>query len=140
MDRHVLAGEFARRYERKRNMPWFPGAHVQSLEDIMMWLELMEGDSLEVARKLLDNWFGTKWAAKVDYKPRFLAENLGSVYSPPVVPVEDEPNEDAINARRLEARRREEQAELQRKLRGHSEGACTPPPLEDLIGKIGRKV
>ena len=137
------AGAFARRYETRRGMPWAYGPHVQHLTDIAEWCNLHSsrgGDPKKIAAKLLDNWFDLKWAMKVDYKPRFLAENLGSVYNPPVVPVEDEPNEDAINARRLKQRRIQEQSTLEQKLQGHSETAAKPPALDELLGKIGRKL
>jgi len=135
-----IAGEFSRHYETKRGMAWHYGPFVQHLADIAEWVNLQKGDGREITKKLLDNWFSTRWAMKVDYKPRFLAENLGSIYNPPVVPVEDEPNEDAINARRLKQRRIQEQSSLEQKLQGHSETAAKPPALDELLGKIGRKV
>ena len=135
-----VGGAFAKRYTKKRNMPWAPGSHWSHLDEIAQWVNMMEEPNDKVLARLLDHWFDLKWAMKVDYKPRFLAENLGSVYNPPVVPVEDEPNEDAINARRLKQRRIQEQSTLEQKLQGHSETAAKPPPLDELLGKIGRKV
>ena len=135
-----IAGEFSRRYETKRGMAWHYGPFVQHLTDIAEWVNLQKGDGREITKKLLDNWFDTRWAMKVDYKPRFLSENLGSVYNPPAVPIEDEPNEDAINARRLKQRRIQEHTQLTQKLQGHSETAAKPPALDELLGKIGRKL
>ena len=134
-----IAGEFSRRYETKRGMAWHYGPFVQHLTDIAEWVNLQKGDGREITKKLLDNWFDTRWAMKVDYKPRFLSENLGSVYNPPAVPIEDEPNEEAINARRLRDRRKQEQSELQRKLSRELDEAVPPPEsLEAMLARIGK--
>ena len=86
---------------------------------------------------MLDNWFAARWAMKVDYKPKFLAENLGNVYSPVAVPVEEEPDADAINARRLKEHRQQKERELERQISG---AGAVPPPgtLEEMMATIGR--
>ena len=120
-------------------MAWHYGPFVQHLTDIAEWVNLQKGDGRAIAKKLLDNWFDTRWAMKVDYKPKFLAENLGSVYNPPAVPVEDEPDADAINARRLKERRQQQQVELQRKLSRELDEAVPPPEsLEAMLARIGK--
>jgi hypothetical protein len=136
-----LSGAFARRYVAARGMAWVSGPHYMHLADIAEWVNLQKGDSKVIAAKLLDNWFETKWAMKVDFKPKFLAENLGSVFNPVVVPVEEEPNEELINARRLRDRRQQKQQELERKF-AHAEQGAVPPPgsLEDMMAGIGRKL
>jgi hypothetical protein len=136
-----LNGAFARRYEAKRQMAWAYGPHLGHMQEVCDWVNSgsKEGPKARAAR-LLDNWFATDWAAKVDYKPRFLAENLGAVYNPPVVKREDEPDPEAINERRLREHRQREQAELDRKLSEHANTSTKPPPLEELVGKIGRKI
>jgi hypothetical protein len=107
--------------------------------DTAEWVNMQKGDGRQIAKRLLDNWFELKWAAKMDYKPRFLAENLGAVYNPPAVEIEDEPNEDAINARRLKQRRQQEMDELAKKLARDLEEAVPPPgSLEDMMASIGR--
>lgn len=134
-----VAGAFSRRYEAKRGMAWVPGPHYTHLEDIAEWVNLQDGDRKKLAARLLDNWFDTKWAMKVDYKPKFLAENLGSVYNPVAVPIEEEPNEDAINARRLKERRERDQQELERKLSRDLDEAVPPPEsLEAMMARIGK--
>jgi hypothetical protein len=107
--------------------------------DTAEWVNMQKGDGRQIAKRLLDNWFELKWAMKVDYKPRFLAENVGSVYNPPAVEIEDEPNEDAINARRLKQRRQQKQQALEQKF-AHSEAGATPPPgtLDEMMASIGR--
>lgn len=139
IDRHQVAGAFCKRYEDKRHMAWVPGPHIQHLMDIADWCNLQAGDSEQVGARLLDNWFDTKWAAKVDYKPKFLAENLGSIYNPVAVPVEEEPDADAINARRLKERRQRDQHELEAKLSKDLDAAVPPPEsLEAMMARIGR--
>jgi hypothetical protein len=134
-----VAGAFSRRYETKRGMAWHYGPHVQHLTDIAEWVNLQKGDRKEIAKRLLDNWFDTRWAMKVDYKPKFLAENLGSVYNPVAVPIEEEPNEDAINARRLKERRQQEQRELEKKFAADVQEAVPPPEsLEAMMARIGK--
>jgi len=134
-----VAGAFSKRYEFKRGMAWFYGPHVQHLTDIAEWVNLQNGNRLLLMARLLDNWFDTKWAMKVDYKPKFLAENLGSVYNPVAVPIEEEPNEDAINARRLKERRQQEQQKLERKFADDVSEAVPPPgSLEEMMAKIGK--
>lgn len=134
-----VAGAYAKRYQAVRRMAWLPGPHVQALIEIAEWINLQEADSKEVGTRLLDNWFDTRWAMKVDYKPKFLTENLGAVYNPPAVPLEEEPSPEAINAQRVRARRAEEEKELDAKLRGNQEGAVPPPgSVEEMIAGIGR--
>lgn len=136
-----VAGSFAKRYQARRHMVWHHGPHVQAFVEITEWVNMQEGDSKEIAKRLLDNWFETKWAMKVDFKPRFLDENIGAIYNPPAVTTEDEPNPEAINARRIRDRQAAEDRELDQKLRGHQEGAVPPPgSLEDMLAGIGRKV
>lgn len=136
-----VSGAFARKYESARGLAWVSGPHYVHLADIAEWVNLQDGDNAEIVKRLLDNWFDTKWAMKVDYKPKFLAENLGSVYSPVAVPPSEEPNEEAINAQRIAQRRRENDRELHRKLEGHGETATAPPAdLEAMLAGIGRKV
>jgi hypothetical protein len=107
------------------------------LADIAEWVNLQDGDSRQVAKRLLDNWFSTKWAMKVDYKPKFLAENLGSVYSPVAVPPDEEPDPEATNARRLKEHRQQKERELERQISGS--GAVPPPgTLDEMMAKIGR--
>ena len=134
-----IAGEFSRHYETKRGMAWHYGPFVQHLTDIAEWVNLQKGDGRAITKKLLDNWFELKWAMKVDYKPRFLAENLGSVYNPVAVPIEEEPNEDAINAIRLKEHRERQEAEMMRKLAKDSNEAVPPPgSLEEMMASIGK--
>lgn len=134
-----VAGAFSKRYEVKRGMAWHYGPHVQHLTDIAEWCNMQDGDRRKIAARLLDHWFDLKWAMKVDYKPRFLAENLGSVYNPVAVPIEEEPDADAINARRLRDRRRQEQQELERKFSDDQNKAVPPPEsLDAMLARIGR--
>jgi len=136
-----VAGAFAKRYEKKRGLAWHYGPHVQHLEDVAEWIDRQDGSGPTVAKRLLDHWFGLEWAQRVDYKPKFLAENLGSVYAPPVVKREDEPDADAINARRLKERRKQEMDELAKKLARDLDEAVPPPgSIEDMLSKIGRKL
>lgn len=139
--RHRVAGAFARRYEAARAMPWNYGAHTQHLEEIAQWIDRqaqLSGQAhAEIGKRLLDNWFATDWAKRVDYKPRFLNENIGTVYNPPAVKREDEPDPEAINARRIRQRQMQEQAELERKLRNNEEKAYVPPK-DELDGLVSR--
>jgi len=135
-----IAGEFSRRYEHKRGMAWHYGPHIQHLTDIAEWCNMQSGDSKQIAAKLLDNWFdGPKWHQRVDYKPKFLAENLGSVYNPVAVPLEEEPDAEAINARRLKERRQRDQRELEQKLSRELDEAVPPPEsLDAMLARIGK--
>ena len=134
-----MAGGFSRRYEAKRQLAWHYGPHQQHLIDIAEWVDRQDGDTATVAGRLLDNWFALEWAAKMDFKPRFLAENLGSVYPPPVVQRKDEPDAEAINAKRLLAQRQEKDRELARKLAAHTDTAAPPPDsLEEMMARIGK--
>ena len=77
----------------------------------------------------------------MDYKPKFLAENLGSVYSPPAVKRKDEPDDEAINAKRQQDHRQERDRELTRKLWSHTDTAAAPPEsLEEMMATIGKTV
>jgi hypothetical protein len=107
--------------------------------DTAEWVNMQKGDGRQIAKRLLNNWFDLKWAAKMDYKPRFLAENLGSIYNPVVVPVDEEPDADAINARRLKERRQQEQQKLEATFARSKEGAVPPPgTLDEMMASIGR--
>jgi hypothetical protein len=133
-----VAGAFSHRYETRRGMAWHYGPHIQHLTDIAEWCNMQSGDPKKIAAKLLDNWFELKWAMKVDYKPKFLAENLGAVYNPVAVPIEEEPDADAINARRLKERRQQEMDALAKKLARDLDEAVPPPgSLEDMMARIG---
>jgi hypothetical protein len=109
------------------------------LADIAEWVNLQDGAGDQIAKRLLDNWFNTKWAMKVDYKPKFLAENLGNIYSPVAVPPDEEPDPEAINARRLKEHRQQKERELQRQISG--DGAVPPPgTLDEMLATIGRQL
>ena len=134
-----VAGAFAKRYEKKRGLAWHYGPHVQHLEDVAEWIDRQDGSGPAVAKRLLDHWFDLDWAQRVDYKPKFLAENLGSVYAPPVVKREDEPDANAINARRLRDRRQQNDRELAQRLASHADTAAPPPgSLEEMMANIGK--
>ena len=134
-----VAGAFNKRYEVKRELAWHYGPHQQHLIEIAEWVDRQSGDGLTIAKRLLDNWFDTHWAAKVDYKPKFLAENLGSVYSPPVVERKDEPDAEAINARRLAESRRQKEMEVEAKLAENRRKPVPPPgSLDEMMATIGK--
>lgn len=123
--RGQVAKGMARRYERIRQMPMHLGPYYADLEHIAEWIDrtaAAKGVAPQtVGTQLLDNWFASDWGAKCDYKPSQLIKNIGSVYSPPVVKREDEPDPEKINASRLRER------DLLQKLDENQAGASKPP-------------
>lgn len=139
-----LGGAFTRRYQTARGIAWYMGAHVQALTDIARWCnaqaEIEKRPARDVAKKLLDQFFEDQYAQKQDYPPRLLAAQCGRYYAPPVIKLEDEPDHEAINLRRIQEHRKQSEWELLRKLELDSRNKVKPPPLEELVSRIGRKV
>ena len=135
-----VSGLFCRRYEKARNLMWHYSPHVQALEDIAAWCNCQSGEAVKVAERLLDAFFADEYAKLRDYPPRLLASQCGRYYNPPAVALKDEPNEEAVNARRIRDRRMEDQRALEAKLDSHAQTASKPPALEELLAKIGRQM
>jgi len=142
--RALVSAAMAREYGRRRGVLWPASAHSVEVEQIATWVEGQarreKRQPGEVATKLLGNWFEHRWGTRCDFKPRELLKCIGEVYAPPVVQPKDEPDPDATNARRLREVKSREQRELDRKLNEHAETSSKPPPLDDLLAKIGRSV
>ena len=88
----------------------------------------------------LTTFFADEWAAAHGFPVRALVKSFGKYHSPVVIQRKDEPDPEAINARRLQERREQEDRELRRKLESHARDAAPPPPLDELISKVGRKL
>ena len=140
-----VAGAFSKRYQSIRNMAWNPSPHVTSLDAVAMFIDqqaqLEDGDVRAIGARLLDAFFSDPYAKKLDYPPGLLAKKCGTYYNPPAVSVDDEPDAEAINARRIREKRLQEQAELERKLRENEAGAYVPAKdeLDGLVSRLMEK-
>jgi hypothetical protein len=87
----------------------------------------------------LDGFFEDKWVRAHSYPPSALLKGFERFRCPPVVDQRDEPDPEAINARRLRDRQRQEQQELMRSL-NETESQAAPPPesLEAMVARIGK--
>ena len=138
-----VAGAFSKRYQSIRKLAWNPSPHVTSLDAVAMFIDqqaaIEGGDVRAIGARLLDAFFSDPYAKKLDYPPGLLAKKCGTYYNPPAVSIEDEPDAEAINAKRIRERRLQEQRELEAKLNGNAESACKPPPLEELTQRLMQK-
>lgn len=95
---------------------------------------------MQALETALGHFFANPWVRTTDYMPRNLVKDFGKYYSPPVIEPKDEPDPEAINERRLRERRQEQQRELEARFRRDEQATCAPPPLDELVNKIGRKL
>lgn len=115
--------------------------HQQTWEELARVVDGRANPEEDLGRAL-DNFFRDAWAQKHRFPPGALVSSFEKYcdYAEPVVKREDEPDPEAINARRLRERKQQDDRELQAKLNGHAATASKPPPLEELMAGIGRVV
>jgi len=119
-------------------LDYYPAQHRNTWEDLARVLDCYAEPKVDLQRAL-SNFFGDSWVQSKGFPPSVLLRQFEKYRShcAPVVKREDEPDAEAINAKRLRER---QERELQAQLDGHSKSASKPPPLDELLGKIGKTV
>lgn len=130
-------------YEQRLQLAWHYGPHVQALEDIALWVDKQANISGRkpdaVLNTLLKHFFADEYARKAKYPPKLLAAQAARYYHPQGVPVEKEPDAEAINMRRQREAEQRHNQRVMRQLEETERNASRPPPLDELVNGLMEK-